>query len=139
MRKIVHYVKEYDPKVKLLCGCRDGFIQHNGEDVTCKRCIKSLRARGQPFKRQKEFRDPTQNDLFNHRERFMGFKTKVSKILSIWIAWFKSKFRRKSKTLYAKEISIRIGDKKYSWPDGIEISQGYEIEVQSEDGSLARP
>lgn len=92
MRKIVHYVKEYDPKVKLLCGCRDGFIQHPGDEVTCKRCIKSLKARGQPFRKQKKFRNPLQMDLFGHRERFMGVKTKIGKLVAMGVAWLKSKF-----------------------------------------------
>jgi len=119
MRKIVHYIKEYEPKVKLLCGCRDGFIRQQGEEITCKRCIKSLKARGQPLKKPREYSNPTQSDMFKPLSKLEWFKIKFH----IWVreakAWFKSNFRAKDKTPVMEGVilSVSIGHKKYSWPD----------------------
>lgn len=92
MRKIMHYIKEYEPKVKLLCGCRDGYTGKR-DDITCKRCIKSLRAKGQLSGNARRFNNESQMDIFKHNGRMRWLRIKIGRLGAIMNGWLKSKFK----------------------------------------------
>jgi hypothetical protein len=50
-----HHWRWRSPRYLLLCGAKNGLInQHDPSDITCKKCLKMMAARGPDWQRTKE-------------------------------------------------------------------------------------
>lgn len=85
---IIHYVKQYEPSITLLCGVDNGYHNAKGQKVSCKRCLRSMRAQGLPeyIHMTLDHQDNPQMLLFARKDRFQGFK----RLFVMGVAWIKS-------------------------------------------------